>query len=84
MPLKERRCDFSSDSSGRGGRLVDGGGLGAVVGSLNARWATELRNDDLDGGRTISDGLEVSWGSWAGAGGRATVGGGRGGGIEAL
>ena len=46
--LEERRWCFllevNSTSSGRGGRLPDGGGFGVIMDNLNARCATEFRN----------------------------------------
>lgn len=78
--LVECRCCLSmafaldSISSGRSGRLDNGGGFGAIMDSLTR--CIECRNDfaDAEGG--------VSRGSWSGARGRAEVGGGRGGGTE--
>lgn len=52
--------------------------MGAIIDSLNVRCATELlRNGDLLVVAADSGGLRESW---SGAGGRAVVGAGRGGG----
>lgn len=71
-----RRCDRTAGSSGRGGKTEDGGGLGAIVDSLNARLVTESRKVDFD----IGPGSEIE--TWSGAGGSEDVGAGRGGGID--
>lgn len=58
----------------------------AIVDNLKPRWATELRKDDLEEDGILSNGFNTSCGFSAGigAGGRADVGAGWGGGIDAL
>lgn len=85
LPLDDRRCVLYSGSSGRGGSVVDGGGFkGATIDSRNVRWATELRNEDLGDELGLSSrGFSTSWAALSlGAGGRADVGAGRGGGMD--
>lgn len=82
--LELRRCPGTKPgSSGRGGRLDEGGGLGDVRESRKARCATEVRNNFCGcGADTDEEGFSDGNRDATGAGGGACVGAGRGGGID--
>lgn len=110
LPLDVRRCPnaggdeggeddagWYSGSSGRGGRVLEGGGFGAPIERRNVRCATELRKDPLpplglssctgDSLGTEAEGdapanPDADGDAGAGAGGSADVGAGRGGGMD--
>lgn len=88
LPLDMRRCACTGGgpcvgSSGRGGRVPDGGGFGAPIERRNVRCATAVRRDAFAvAGASSGGSAGGSAGVATGAGGSADVGAGRGGGID--